>query len=131
MVDKPYQSIPLDGGKLPGLETVAVHVDWLDVNQFRVGMEYLFVGPNAVFPVRLGFRTDPKLVNGTYGTGTDTTQAIGKVFTGGFGMKFGNIWLDLTYEYGNTVWTDVEVAGFTMKENEITHNILASCIVHF
>ncbi len=38
-----------------------MNAGWMSINQFRVGMEYLFVGQNAVFPVRLGFKTNPQI----------------------------------------------------------------------
>lgn len=104
---------------------------WLNVNQFRVGLEYIFSGPSAVFPVRLGFRTDPKIGRGAYGDGTDTTQAVGKVFTGGFGLIMGRVMLDLAYEYNMINWIDVENSGSTWKSDEKSHNIMGSLIFHF
>ena len=108
-------------------------LNWENCNQFRVGLEYVFVGQSAVFPVRLGFRTDPKTFKG--GTGTfsapDSAQVVGTVFTGGFGMKFGNIWLDLAGEYGMVTYWDLEESGYTFTSKGKDLNVLASCIVHF
>ncbi len=82
---------------------------WNNVNQFRVGMEYVVIGSSAVFPIRLGFRTAPRVAYEKYeynGTTTDSTNITGLVFTGGFGMKFGNVWFDLAYELGlSDVWS--------------------------
>lgn len=116
---------------------------WNNVNQFRVGMEYLFIGQSAVFPVRLGFRTNPQTNfaweetydtswNSTY----DSTGMNGMVFTGGFGMKFGNIWFDLAAEYGITTVEKYEATGpdgyaYKDETKENSLNMLASCIVHF
>ena len=114
-----------------------------NVNQLRVGMEYLFVGQNAVFPVRLGFRTNPQVwpalewkedASGNWSS--DSTGLNGTVFTGGFGMKFGNIWFDLAGEYGTTTtyrWERLDYDGYTYKDEikENSFNVLASCIVHF
>lgn len=110
---------------------VTSEMNWLNVNQFRVGLEYIFSGPNAVFPVRLGFRTDPKIFKGSYGDGTDTTQAVGKVFTGGFGLIMGRVMLDLAYEYNMVNWADVENSGWTWTSDEKSHNIMGSLIFHF
>ncbi|MBI5804973.1 outer membrane protein transport protein [candidate division TA06 bacterium] len=121
----------------------SVEMGWNNVNQFRVGMEYLFVGPNAVFPIRLGFRTNPQVeyaiqrfTDASWIDTDDSTGMNGMVFTGGFGMKFGNIWLDLAAEYGittvysyeHTYWDNTIYKDET-KENSL--NLLASCIVHF
>ncbi len=116
---------------------------WMNVNQFRVGMEYLFIGQNAVFPLRLGFRTNPQTYpvtewteDASYDWTSDSTVAIPMVFTGGFGMKFGRVWLDLAYEMetGTTEketwnWNDGDIWKWETKV--LSHNILASCIVHF
>ncbi|MDI6739824.1 MAG: hypothetical protein QME74_05610, partial [Candidatus Edwardsbacteria bacterium] len=121
-------------------------MEWRDVNQCRVGLEYVVVGPNAIFPIRLGFRTAPLVtqsdvkstvdVSTWNTTSSDTAGITGMVFTGGFGMKFGNLWLDLAYEYGIgdvyrdvTNYTDNSVYKYTIKEN--SHNMMASCIFHF
>jgi long-subunit fatty acid transport protein len=119
-------------------------LSWNNVNQFRVGMEYLFIGQSAVFPVRLGFRTNPQIDFATewaqdasyHWSQTDSTTMNGMVFTGGFGMKFGNIWFDLAGEYGiTTVYDEVDTWSNgdtqTWKDKEKSLNLLASCIVHF
>jgi long-subunit fatty acid transport protein len=108
-----------------------IEMGWKNVNQFRVGLEYIFSGPNAVFPVRLGFRTDPKVFHGWYGDGTDTSQAVGKVFTGGFGLIMGRVMLDLAYEYETVYYRDWSNAVVTVKDKEVSHNIMASTIFHF
>jgi long-subunit fatty acid transport protein len=114
-----------------------------DVNQFRVGMEYLFIGQSAVFPVRLGFRTNPQIwpaetwnEDAASNWTADSTGLNGMVFTGGFGMKFGNIWFDVAGEYGLTTtskWERFDYDGYTYKDEikENSLNILASCIFHF
>lgn len=110
---------------------VTTEMNWLNVNQFRVGLEYIMSGQNAVFPVRLGFRTDPKVFHGWYGDKTDTSQAVGKTFTGGFGLIMGRIMLDLAYEYGWYYYRNWEDAVESVKDKETSHNIMASCIFHF
>jgi long-subunit fatty acid transport protein len=108
-----------------------------DCNQIRVGMEYILTGPSAVFPVRLGFRTDPRTYDGFKGTfsNPDTSQASGTVITGGFGLIMGKMMLDLAYEYGSIKPVDVsEDFGGTlvaMKTEQKSHNIMLSLIYHF
>lgn len=106
-----------------------------DCNQFRVGLEYILSGSTAVFPVRLGFRTDPRVYNGWYGDGTDTSQVVGKVFTGGLGLVMGKLMLDFAYELTLANHADVDINdsyfNLTAKANEASHNIMASAIIHF
>ncbi|PJA27313.1 MAG: hypothetical protein CO189_07500 [candidate division Zixibacteria bacterium CG_4_9_14_3_um_filter_46_8] len=109
-----------------------------NTTQFRVGMEYLFVGEKTIFPVRLGFHTEPLLKNPLYtmdentGEEFDTEKVTGKYFSGGFGVIFGNIWVDAAYEYGS-LKVDGEANGpsdgVTYKEQ--VHNVILSAIVHF
>ncbi len=106
-------------------------IGYKDCNQFRVGMEYIFSGNNAVFPVRLGFRTDPRVYTGMYGDGTDTSQVVGKTFTGGFGLVMGKLMLDLAYELTMANHVDAEFSGVAIKGDEKSHNIMASAIIHF
>jgi hypothetical protein len=120
-------------------------MDWQDCNQFRVGLEYIMSGTNAVFPIRLGFRTDPKttpsVVNNwdaSYNlTSTDTTTLNGKVFTAGFGLVMGKLMLDFAYEmstgeifYKENNW-GADNTSWTWKDSEVSHNIMASAIIHF
>lgn len=113
---------------------------WMNCNQFRLGMEYLFVGPNAVFPLRLGFKTVPQVYPNMEwtepATTVDSTSMSGIGFTGGFGMKMGRIWLDLAYEMIRTPtyrYTENYSDGSVYKEEdiELAHSILASVIFHF
>lgn len=108
-------------------------LNWENCNQFRLGLEYVFSGPSAVFPVRLGFRTSPKTYKGGEGTFTnpDTAQVVGTVFTGGFGLIMGSIMLDLAAEYGMATNWDLEEAGATYTSKEKNLNVLASLIFHF
>jgi hypothetical protein len=123
--------------------TMSYDLSWNNVNQFRVGMEYLFVGSTAVFPVRLGFRTNPQIyyayeemTDASFNSTYDSTGMNGMVFTGGFGMKFGRVWFDVAGEYGittvdrfeHTYWDNTVFKDET-KENSL--NVLAACIVHF
>ncbi len=127
---RPYSSVEYSS------EGYTEDAGFKDCNQFRVGMEYIMSGTTAVFPIRLGFRTDPRVYTGWYGDGTDTSQVVGKVFTGGFGLVMGKLMLDLAYEFTMANHADVDIADpyigqFTGKADEQTHNIMASAIIHF
>lgn len=126
---------------LIGIVDTTMNAEWMNINQIRVGLEYIFIGSNAVFPVRLGFKTNPSTDFQQTWTQTntswqsDTTQISGVAFTGGFGMKMGKIWLDLAYELGKTKtnYEEKYLDGTAYKEENsiVSHTILASCIVHF
>lgn len=117
-------------------EGVTTDAGLKDCNQFRVGMEYIITGTTGVFPIRLGFRTDPRVYSGSYDDGTDTSQVVGKVFTGGFGLLMGKVMFDLAYEYTMASYVDVEESvpglyNYKFKVDEKSHNIMASAIIHF
>lgn len=94
---------------------------WEDCNEIRLGMEYLFIGPNSVFPVRLGYRTDPKFY-----TDAEEEQVVGKVFSLGAGLVMGNFMIDGALEYGSATadWGGVE-------ETETSLNLIISAVAHF
>lgn len=114
---------------------------WMSINQFRVGMEYVIVGQSAVFPIRLGFKTNPliepeeKWTETSTGWTCDSTVTTGMAFTGGFGIKLGKLWFDLAYEMGMTTqnYSENYLSGLAIeaKNKELSHTILASCIFHF
>lgn len=114
---------------------------WMNTNQFRVGMEYLFVGPKAVFPIRLGFKTNPLIepeetwTETATGWTADSSVTTGLAFTGGFGIKMGKLWLDLAYELGtiNAKYAENYLSGdkLSVENKVVTHDILLSCVYHF
>ncbi len=102
-----------------------------DVNQFRVGLEYLVIQDFGVLPVRLGFRTNPWLQRGL-----EDEKVTGLVFTGGLGVVVGNIWFDAAYELGlaetksDEDW-DGDGIGDELSLKQTTHNIMVSAVIHF
>jgi long-subunit fatty acid transport protein len=102
-----------------------------DVNQLRVGLEYLVIQDFGVLPLRLGFRTDP-----WYERGLDNEKVTGLVFTGGLGVIVGNVWIDGAYELGmaktenNDDWDGDGVAD-ELSFKQTTHNIMVSAVIHF
>lgn len=126
--------IPYDtSSNVIGYKDTTANIGWQDCNQFRVGLEYIFTGQNVVFPVRLGFRTDPKTYRGMKGdpTNPDTSQVTGLVFTGGFGLKMGSVMLDLAAEYGMAKIFDIEGSNYSDKFDEKSLNVMTSFIFHF
>jgi opacity protein-like surface antigen len=130
--------------KVPGsLYDSTYNVGWMNSNQFRVGLEYVIVSNDLIFPVRLGFRTDPQLEakqewqqNAT-GWTADSTVMNGMTFTGGIGLKMGKLWLDLSGEYGIAPsWWEIDnhLPAGDVYENKTTEkklNLLASAIYRF
>lgn len=109
--------------------------EYENATQFRVGLEYLVIGETTIFPIRLGFHTDP-LLNKIYEKNWSWNY-----ITAGFGMIFGNVWIDAAYEYG---WLNIDHAysgepdlsgnyyfNGTIDQKQTTHNVLVSAIVHF
>ncbi|MBD3169675.1 MAG: type IX secretion system membrane protein PorP/SprF, partial [candidate division Zixibacteria bacterium] len=108
-----------------------------NTTQFRVGLEYLVITESNVFPVRLGFHTDPLIQNPFYPLSEEKTTGL--FFSGGFGVIVGNIWFDAAYELGMLKATldNYESTDGTynyvdnLEYKEMTHNIILSAIVHF
>jgi len=67
---------------------------WEDINQFRMGAEYVLKSGTNIIPLRLGFATAPSLF-----ADYEDNQVIGSILTAGIGIIMGNINLDLTFEY--------------------------------
>ena len=103
-----------------------------NTTQFRVGLEYLIIGENSVFPVRLGFHTDPYIENPLAFLGGEK-KVTGNFFTTGFGVIVGNIWIDAAYEFGmlKVEESDLLFSGDKWTYKEQNHNIIVSAIVHF
>ncbi len=79
---------------------------WEDINQIRVGAEYLFKSGTNIIPLRIGFATTPSL-----DVDYEDNQIIGTNLTAGIGIIMGNINLDLGFEYNsyNTPALDVSI----------------------
>lgn len=86
--------------------------EWEDVNQFRIGAEYILDAGFADVPVRAGFRNEPstgkELVSITYDVTDSTwTQEIGdqistNIISFGTGLQFERIWFNLAYQFGSS-----------------------------
>ncbi|MBD3233757.1 MAG: hypothetical protein GF315_08540 [candidate division Zixibacteria bacterium] len=105
---------------------VEVNPYWEDINQYRIGAEYMLNISRFGVPLRAGYRNDPKvysdkqLIYGIETTetgerqysiplGTDTEvgnsetydQVVGYIVSLGTGLKYKNFWLDFAYEFGS------------------------------
>ncbi len=100
-------------------------LEWEDINQIRVGMEYLKMSGNNILPLRLGFATTPSLY-----TDSNEDQIVGASITGGFGIIMGNINLDLGLEYNvyaYEAWSNYDTYDFT----ENYFRFIISGVFHF
>ncbi len=105
---------------------VEVNPHWEDINQYRIGAEYMLNIGRFRVPLRAGYRNDPKvysdkqLVYGIQTTdignlefpiplGTNTPvgdsktfdQVEGYIIALGTGVQYRNFWLDFAYEFGS------------------------------
>ncbi len=80
--------------------------DWEDINQFRVGAEYVFDGGFADIPLRAGFRNEPSISREILYSSADSTgfgdQITTNIFSFGTGLYFDKIWFDLAYQFGSS-----------------------------
>jgi opacity protein-like surface antigen len=92
-----------------------------DLNQVRVGAEYLFVMKGGVIPLRAGFRTTPTVYanyqwNRTSGEYDAADQVSGFGYSAGTGFISSSFALDFAYtreKYDEQTWTDQGVTDFS------------------
>jgi len=68
--------------------------DWVNVNQLRLGAEYLLMSGNNVIPLRLGLKTEPKPFKDA-----NDDQVMGAALTMGLGLVSHAFSLGATLEY--------------------------------
>jgi len=102
--------------------------EWENVNQFRLGAEYLVSVGNSFVPLRIGLKTEPKPykdINDDQVMGAALTMGVGlaKSFTLAAALEYSA--LSLRYQYFD---------GFSYTESELTNsqvNFLLSGIFYF
>lgn len=108
-----------------------------DLNQIRVGAEYLIVMKGGVIPIRAGFRTVPTIL-ANYVWNRDSLnyypsgQVSGKGFSAGTGFISSSFALDFAYTremYDEQTWTDAGITDFT--SNYTADRFSLSLIVYF
>ena len=102
-----------------------------DVNQIRVGAEYLIVSSAGVIPIRAGFRTVPTLRANVNEKDEYADQVSGTGFTVGTGFIGGSLALDVTY--ARTTWeqTFALTGGKSATHNYTNQTVSASVIIYF
>ncbi|MBP1655057.1 MAG: hypothetical protein H6Q28_1613 [Bacteroidetes bacterium] len=108
-----------------------------DLNQIRVGAEYLIVMKSGVIPIRAGFRTVPTVL-ANYEWNRDSSnyypsgQVSGKGYSVGTGFISSSFALDFAYTremYDEQTWTDAGLTDFT--NNYTANRFSLSLIVYF
>lgn len=83
------------------------NLDWLDVNQLRIGAEYLIMSGNSAIPLRIGLKTEPKPYeddNGDQVSGAALTMGIGlasETFSLGAALEYSA----LTLKFGDQFYS--------------------------
>lgn len=108
-----------------------------DLNQFRVGAEYLIVMGGGVIPLRAGFRTVPTVL-ANYVWNRDSLnyypsdQVKGTAYSAGTGFISNSFALDFAYsheQHDEQTWKDAGVTYYTTNYN--TDRFSLSLIVYF
>lgn len=86
---------------------------WQDINQLRLGAEYLLMSGNSILPLRLGLATTPTLFKDS-----NDDQISGVNLTAGVGLIMGNFNLDLGLEYNAYPYEfDIQGTKYDYSEN--------------
>lgn len=91
-----------------GSETYKISKD--NLNEFRIGAEYLIVGKKVVIPVRIGFRTVPTVNRNVDNFGVETDQVVGSAVSIGTGCIFKHFALDGAFTYASSTWNEASTA---------------------
>lgn len=106
-----------------------VSLQWEDLNQYRIGAEYVINAGFGKIPLRAGMRNEPlvaselELVNldilfrndslwADYNT-TRGKQVSTNIFTFGTGLALERIWFDIGYQFGSSSYTGDVVYTYT------------------
>ena len=107
-----------------------------NLNQIRVGTEYLVVTDFAVIPLRAGFKTIPTLLSN--GKGPDynweyTDQTKGTGFSFGTGLIFERVAIDATFDLSSYTeeWDNWPDPGENETGTLTKYNTTVSCIFYF
>ncbi len=94
------------------------NLGWEDVNQFRVGAEYILDADFADIPVRAGFRNEPSVAKEVRSVTVDSVdigdQVSTNIFAFGTGLYFERIWFDLAYQFGSSSYNSTVDLGTEM-----------------
>jgi len=86
-----------------------IEPQWQDLNQIRLGAEYILKAGFADIPLRAGFRNQPSVQKEINYTVSDSaiTYSYGdkisaNIISFGTGLNFQNVWFDLAYQTGSS-----------------------------
>ena len=99
-----------------------------NMNQYRLGFEYLIFADDFVMPVRAGFRSHPTLAADVDENGTIGDQATGNSFSFGLGVVLDQLSFDVAYEY---LSYDVKNSQTDLTNTITTSFITLSGILYF
>ena len=107
-----------------------------NLNQIRVGAEYLVVSDFAVIPFRVGFKTVPTLQANGEGPSEFweyTDQVVGSGFSFGTGLIFERIAIDATGEFTSTIEEWENWPNYNESESGTSTKFKAtlSCVFYF
>ncbi|MFZ5518600.1 MAG: OmpP1/FadL family transporter [Candidatus Zhuqueibacterota bacterium] len=103
----------------------SMEMGWEDINQVRLGAEYLYMSGNTVLPLRLGFATTPTLFKDE-----NDDQIVGANLTAGIGLIMGSINLDLGVEY-NVYSYEIDAITDTYEYNDNYLRFIIAGVFHF
>jgi hypothetical protein len=111
-------------------DTVRLSAGKSDLNQVRVGAEYLIVTSIAVIPIRVGFRTAPTLRADRSAQSGWGDQVVGTGFTLGAGFVRESFAFDVTYARTTTEQRYLYTSATGILTNT-TQAVSTSLIVYF
>jgi long-subunit fatty acid transport protein len=83
-----------------------------NLNQFRVGVEYILHPDFALIPVRIGWKNNPTNVANQDINGLYTDQVFASSFNAGFGLISKNFSVDFAYEYYKLSQEAINTSGY-------------------
>jgi hypothetical protein len=113
------------------VDTLKLSDSETDLNQIRVGAEYLLVTSAGVIPIRAGFRTVPTLRANWNLNNDPDGQVSGTGFTVGTGFIGGAIALDVTYSQMSWEQKFALTASTNATSKYTSQTVSASVIVYF
>jgi long-subunit fatty acid transport protein len=102
-----------------------------DLNQFRVGAEYLIVLDFGVFPLRAGYQNVPTLMGYKDQAGKPTDQVIGAAFSVGTGYISERFALDVTFSQSSHTSGGYTSLGGQWTNDYTKTSITGSLIFYF
>ncbi len=100
--------------------------DFEDVNQIRLGAEYLIMSGNSILPIRFGFATTPSL-----NTDSNDDQIVGGQLTAGIGIIMGGINLDLGVEFNSYSYEINTTGSTTYNYSDNYFRFIIAGVFHF